>query len=160
MKRLNNDRILVELNVGELLCGDIYSMKNENSKLESIEVDIDEETNELFDSKNSLVSQFWEENGAIYIATKTKGHKRKIKIAKGLFNKFSIDIQKPAKGGGAFSLQIDDSLYSGAILSGQLIEIDNNDFEMRLEKMEKEILPKILTLFNGEITKKTIGFNV
>lgn len=154
------NRILFDTNIGNLLCSDISEIKEGKRILLTEEIDVEFKTKSIFDQNKNLTMQIWINNDKIHFATRTKGYIRQTRIKFGLFNKFYKQIEKPAKGGGYYKLSILDSKYSGTLVSGPINELDKRDFDKRIQIIDKEIIPKLLKLINGEIVKERTGYNV
>ncbi|MBK8624914.1 MAG: hypothetical protein IPN86_04955 [Saprospiraceae bacterium] len=146
-------RIIIYNELGNFLCGDVYLKEFGQSKLISEEVDIDELTQEIFDSKPDKTMQLWKQQEFIYLATKVYKHKRLIRIKSGLIDQFELNIIEPAKGGGQIELIIANSTYSGYIIKGDTRLSDWENFNKIAKQMELEILPRIVKLFEGQIVK-------
>lgn len=146
-------RIIIYNELGNFLCGDVYSKKLGQSKLISEEVDIDELTQEIFDCDPDKTMQIWKQQEFIYLATKVYNHKRLIRIKYGLIDQFELNIIEPAKGEGKIELIIANSTYSGYIIKGDTRLSDWENFNRIAKKMELEILPRIVKLFEGQIVK-------
>jgi len=153
MSEIKN-RILIHSEIGNIACGDIYCKINNQSKLTSEELDLDETTQIIFENNSNIVMQLWDKNEFVYLATKVYSHKRLIRIKKGNFDEFEFHEIQPAKGTGGIELRITNSNYYGYILKGKLNLNCNLSFNELINKIEKELLPEITNLFNGKITKR------
>ena len=145
--------------VGEFLCGDIYNKTKNKNTLVSQEVNISESLIKEFELDTNLVMKIRISENYVYMATKVYNHIREIKIKKGLFTKFKLEIDEPAKSPGRVRLSICDNNYTGIILDGPINEVDNIDYIRRINMLNNELVPAILNIFGGEIVESRIGPN-
>jgi len=147
------NRILISSKLGDFLCGDVYLKESGKSKLISEEIDLDEETQELFKNQPDLVMQIWKQNEFIYSATKIYNHKRLIRIKFGVIDEFVLNIIQPAKGRGGIEIIIANSNFYGYIIKGDTAKNDWQNFNRIVKVMEHEIIPKVIHLYDGKIVK-------
>ena len=151
--------VKIHKTVGDILCGDIYKRTDNKNTLASQELNVTEPLIKEFELDDNLIMIIKSSENHIYLATKVYNYIREIRIEKGLFTKFKLEIDKPAKSPGRIRLSISDEIYSGLILDGPTNEVDFIDYKRRINILQNEIIPEILSLFGGKIVETRIGPN-